>query len=274
MNVREPIQQLSRLQSVRRVYEALSKGPILGPPLRWLARGLLPVESRYWFNISAGLGEGLWLHLDPRFEMDYASGKYEPQIQNILSSHLRPGSVFYDVGAHIGVLSLLAARCVGRTGSVFAFEADPENVQRIEAHARRNMLDQIQTIPCAVWSSAGQLQFERASAQSSRNQGTVTAEGSVSSSNTVEIEAVSLDGFVSGHRPPTLIKVDVEGAEAAVLRGSEKVFAQGKPVLICEVHNERAAEEVSKWLVERGYTLEWLQGAPKFPRHLLASWRE
>jgi len=60
---------------------------------------------------------------------NYAGGEYEPPIQQALSKHLKAGSVFYDVGAHIGIVSLFAARLVGSKGAVFAFEAD---VQRHE----------------------------------------------------------------------------------------------------------------------------------------------
>jgi len=202
--------------------------------------------------------------------MDYAGGEYEPPIQQALSEHLKPGSVFYDVGAHVGIVSLFAARLVGRNGAVFAFEADPENADRIKEHVRRNILDQIQVVPCAVWSSSGHLRFERASAQSSRNQGSLASDLAVSGEDTIEVEAITLDDFVQRHDPPTLVKIDVEGAEAGVLRGSEKIFAQSKPVLICEVHCKQAADDVTRWLRGKAYTFEWLEDPLQLPCHLLA----
>jgi FkbM family methyltransferase len=202
--------------------------------------------------------------------MDYAGGKYEPLIQQKLSKHLAPGAVFYDVGAHIGIVSMFAAQIVGASGAVFAFEADPDNAERIKELVRRNMFDQIQVTPCAVWSSAGHLRFERASAQSSRNQGAIATVPPVGNDNTIEVEAIALNDFARTHPAPTLIKIDVEGAEADVLRGSEEIFARSKPVLICEVHHGQAAEDVTRWLNERGYTFEWLEASSQFPRHLLA----
>jgi len=242
----------------------------LGGFLRRLVRRVVPVEAHVWLRISGGLGKGLWAHLDPRFEMDYASGKYEPPIQQALSKHLEPGSVFYDVGAHVGIVSLFAARLVGTKGAVFAFEAYPDNAERIKEHVRRNMFPQIQVVPCAVWSSAGHLRFERASAQSSKNQGAIATGPLVGGENTIEVEAIALNDFARAHPAPTLIKIDVEGAEADVLRGSEEIFARSKPVLICEVHHGHAAEDVTRWLNERGYTFKWLEASAQFPRHLLA----
>jgi FkbM family methyltransferase len=202
------------------------------------------------------------------------SGVYEEAVERMLLLHLRPGSVFYDVGAHIGIMSLVAARLVGNRGTVFAFEADPANALRMEEHVRRNGFEQVHILSCAVWSSGGRLRFERASAQSSLNQGAIATEQAKTNAKTIDVEAITLDDFSRRHVPPDLIKIDVEGAEAAVLRGSEQVFKTKRPLLICEVHHEKALRDVSRWLLERKYSFEWLVDSPKFPRQLLATWHE
>lgn len=79
----------------------------------------------------------------------------------------------YDVGAHVGFISLVAAQLVGPEGKIFAFEADLENSARIFDHARMNRLPQIEVIRSAVWSTSKPLSFRRASGASSRNTGTV-----------------------------------------------------------------------------------------------------
>ncbi|HKQ88977.1 MAG TPA: FkbM family methyltransferase, partial [Candidatus Acidoferrales bacterium] len=244
----------------------------VGPPLRRLARRAIPPNTHLWFRISDGLGKGMWAFLDPRFETIYADGAYEAPLQRALSSHLHAGSVFYDVGAHIGIVSMFGARLVGENGRVFAFEADGDNAGRIQENLRRNKLDQVTVVPEAVWSSTGRLRFGRASAHSSRNQGAVATDSAAAGENTVEVNAISLDEFAKEHPSPTLIKIDVEGAEADVLRGGVQVFAQQKPVLICEVHHARAAQDVTQWLRERDYAFEWLEDSPNLPRHLVATW--
>lgn len=272
MNWKAPVHALSTSQPIRDLYSALRKTPIIGPALRQFVRGVLPAETRVWSRINVGLGKGLWIHLDPRFEMDYVSGIYEEAVERMLSSHLRPGSVFYDVGAHIGVLSLVAARVVGTQGAVFAFEADPANAARLEEHVQRNGFEQIHVVPCAVWSSGGRLPFERASAHSSLNQGAIAMKQAATTANTLDVEAIALDDFGRSHVLPDLIKIDVEGVEAAVLRGSEEIFTARKPVLICEIHHAEASREVTQWLSERNYSFEWLVNSPNLPRHLLARW--
>jgi FkbM family methyltransferase len=264
------IQELSMSSRARRAHVFVSRIPVVGTLLKKLVRIAVPVDTRLWLHISVGPRSSVWAHLDPRFEMEYASGKYEVQVQRELLSNLRPGSVFYDVGAHIGIVSMFAAQLVGAEGAVFAFEADPENARRIEEHVRRNKFNQIRLIPNAVWSSAGRLQFERASARSSRNQGAVSTEPNPGTGSIVEVEAIALDDYAEVSRPPTLIKVDVEGAEAEVLRGSERIFATFRPILICEVHHKQAEEDVTRWLKKKQYDFAWLENTDKFPRQLLA----
>jgi FkbM family methyltransferase len=260
----------SRFAIVRRSYEVLSKAPILGRPLKRFVRNVVPPGTRVWVSIASGLGKGFAVNLDTRFEMNYATGDYEPLIERALSTYLQHGSIFYDVGAHIGVISMVAARIVGPAGAVFAFEPDPGNVERIQVHASRNMLSNIRTISLAAWSSGGRLRFERGSTESSRNRGTVSTEPRSSSGDFIEVDAISLDEFARNHPPPALLKLDVEGAEASVLRGSEEIFRSAKPALICEVHSEQAARDVMRWLEGREYAFEWLQYESSFPRHLVA----
>jgi FkbM family methyltransferase len=273
MTWRTGLQNLTRVPAIRRTYDFFGNVPLLRSALRTIARAAIPRHTFLWFRVSSGLAEGLWVRVDPRFEMIYVDGEYEPTIQRILSQNLKPGFVFYDVGAHIGIVSMIGARLVGSEGEVFAFEAEPENTGRIEEHVRRNDLRQIQVVPRAVWSSSGTLRFSRASTQSSRNQGAVASNQSTEGGNVIEVPAVALDDFVKEHHLPTLIKIDVEGAEAQVLRGSEEVFARTKPVVICEVHHSEAAEDVGEWFLKRNYSIEWLEDSRSFPRHLVATWR-
>jgi FkbM family methyltransferase len=202
--------------------------------------------------------------------MDYATGNYEPLVENAMVSGLGTGSVFYDVGAHIGIFSLLAARIVGKSGSVFAFEADPDNAQRIREHARRNGLDQINVIPCAIWSSPGKLTFQRALPNSSRNQGAVSTDPQIRNEHMTEVEALSLDSFSLAHVAPTLIKIDIEGGETTALQGGEATFTSHGPMLICELHNIVAEEFVTQWLSSKHYTLRFLEESNAFPRHIVA----
>jgi FkbM family methyltransferase len=189
---------------------------------------------------------------------------------------LRPGGCFYDVGAHIGFYSLLAARLVGEEGCVVAFEPDPTNVAVLHENLSRNDLTEVDVIPVAVWNHSGHVTFQRSAAESpevSSRRGTVVgSNGEAPGSGRIKVEAVSLDEFARDHRLPTMIKIDVEGAEAEALQGAGSLIAQTRPILLVEVHHQPAATFLENQLRQGNYKMEWLARHPKFPfpRHLLA----
>ena len=272
MNWMSVVQQLSTSLPLRKIYTLANRVPILGSALRNFSRAAIPSDALVWKSIRSGPGKGLWIHLNPRYEMKYLEGDYEASVERILLSNLRPGTVFYDVGAHIGVFSLIAARNLGVQGSVFAFEPDPSNVRRIKEHASRNQLDAIRIIPKAVSCTDGRLRFQRASFQSSMNRGVLVEETLALQESAIEVDSITLDAVAREHAWPTLIKIDVEGSEAAVLQGSEEIFRFAKPLLVCEIHHEQASSDVTRWLLERGYKFQWLESSTEFPRHLLATY--
>ena len=257
--------------ALRSFYARIRGVPVLGDCSHYLVRQIMPAGTRFAIHVRKGAGEGLRLSLDPRYETEYAAGFHETALLECLAAHLKPGDVLYDVGAHIGYISLVAARLVGPQGKVFAFEADPENARRITGHAEMNALPQVELVGAAVWSERKTLSFYRAAATSSRNTGAVTTlEQGQSADGVIVVEAMTLDHFAADHRSPAVVKIDVEGAEEEVLKGAEEVFRRSKPTLICEVHNERAAEGVAAWLARMGYRSKWLTAGAEFPRHLVA----
>jgi FkbM family methyltransferase len=274
MNWMSVVERLSTSLPLRKIYAFANRVPILGSALKNISRVAIPSDALVWTSIRSGPGKGLWIHLNPRYEMEYLHGDYEAPVGRILLSNLRPGTVFYDVGAHIGMFSLIVARSLGAHGSVFVFEPDPSNVRRVKEHASRNQLDAIRIIPKAAWSTIGRLRFQRASFQSSMNRGVLVGGTSAAEESTIEVESITLDAVAREHALPSLIKIDVEGSEAAVLQGSEEIFRSAKPLLVCEIHHEQASYDVTRWLVARGYKFLWLESSTEFPRHLFATYAD
>ena len=83
-------------------------------------------------EVAAGDLKGYQVLLNLKTEKSRWLGTYEPELQAALRQFLRPGSTVYDVGANIGYISLLMAHNVGPDGKIFAFEALPVNVERIQ----------------------------------------------------------------------------------------------------------------------------------------------
>jgi FkbM family methyltransferase len=221
--------------------------------------------------VPTSTGTNMWMYLDARFEMGYRTGIYESSVQKVLVEHLGSGHVFYEVGAHIGFFSLLAAGLVGGTGEVVAFEPDPVNIELIQEHFRRNLLTHAHVVPIAAWSKTGSVHFTRGSELSSLNAGGIL-ETSPWGFNTdvIEVEAIALDDYVKSHRAPSLVKIDVEGAELHVLHGAQGLLSQYKPLVLCEVHSPELASQVENWLTENSYTVEWFANQAGLTRHLIA----
>ncbi|HEX5412935.1 MAG TPA: FkbM family methyltransferase [Terriglobia bacterium] len=254
--------------------------PVIGPALRRVERRLLPQGNRVWVRLDSGLAKGLWLQVDPYREQEYLRGTAETEVQEALAAHLKPDGCFFDVGAHIGVYSLVASRLVGPKGRVVAFEPDPLNAQLMREHAARNGLSNITVAQMAVWRSEGDVSFRRGGDQpmgkSSRRGSVVDSGLAMDSGETISVQAVSLDAFAADNHSPAVIKIDVEGAECEVLDGATGLLASAKPTLICEVHTAEAAAFIEEFLPARDYTIEWvpLRYAFPFPRHFVAAPRQ
>lgn len=222
-------------------------------------------------KVPTSVGTGIWMFLDARYEMGYRTGVYESTVQKVLVEHLHSGHIFYEVGAHVGFFSLLAAGLVGESGEVVSFEPDPVNVVLIQEHFRRNLLTQARVVPMAVWSKTGSVRFTRGSELSSLNAGGVLESSPWGfDTDVIEVNAIALDDYVQGHRAPSLVKIDVEGAELHVLNGARELLSHYKPFVLCEVHSPELASQVEDWLTENRYAVEWFADERALTQHLIA----
>ncbi|MGH9706401.1 MAG: FkbM family methyltransferase, partial [Candidatus Acidiferrales bacterium] len=193
----------------------------------------------------------------------YLRGTVEPDAQAAVASRLRPGNVFYDLGANIGFFSLFATRAIGAHGKVFSFEPDAVIAERLRRNVARNGLANIQIIEAGVWSASGRLGFAPA-AGSSPDRGLGTFIGADASAGK-EVRTLALDDFVLSAPPPDAIKCDVEGAEVEVFRGAEKLLRAHHPWILCEIHSQENGRALREFLSGFGYTFEIVD-----PSHILA----
>ena len=270
-----------------RTYLALKKSAGEGVLRRWpgIGRGLAQlkrlIERRFlrkvpvWLRIQSGLSQGMWMQLRLPGEAIIWRGEHEPAVQNAILAVVRPGAVVYDIGAHLGTMALGAARLVGDSGRVVAFDGDPENIARLRDHTARNGLgDRLRVVHAAVWSRTAidGIGFRRGA--TAKSQGGVQADGKrpvLGSGEVINVRAVTLDDIIgAGIPPPQLVKIDVEGGEYEVLRGGQRLFAKQRPLVIVEVHHQQASEQITSWLSEYQYCAQWNIPKEQFPRHLFA----
>jgi FkbM family methyltransferase len=238
--------------------------PVLGEFIHRVSHQVLPADEKVWAQVEAGALKGLWFELNPRTGQSYLRGEAESAVLQVLTQWLRPGMVFYDLGANIGLFTLLAGRLVGAAGKVYSFEPDAEAVGRLRRNVARNGLSNVTIVDMGVWSASGEVDFVPAGSSSpDSGTGKFIASGDATGTPT---RCIALDDFVRNAAPPDAIKCDVEGAEVEALRGAERLLQAHRPWILCEMHSE-ATDRASRELLSRlGYTFEAVDA-----NHVLAS---
>ncbi len=218
----------------------------------WASRMAFPANATRWVVVQRGMGQGLALLVYPRYELAFVRGDHEPAVQDLLSAWLRPGDIFFDVGAHVGFFSLIAARFVGPRGSVFAFEPDPDNFARFQANVARNRMDWVSATSVVVSDRHGVVAFARSSPASSRMEGTAAFGDAMTAAEKLTVQSVALDD----HYDPRegIVKIDVEGGEVLVLKGAPRLLLRGNLRWIVEAHTPELEAAVVEVFREANYS--------------------
>jgi FkbM family methyltransferase len=168
--------------------------------------------------------------------------KHEKVIFKYYRNHLNSNSIFYDVGANIGVHTVAASRkIVSGKGKVFSFEPDPENLNFLRENiALNDATSYCSIVPSAVGAMPGTLLFQRDTVSSAT--GRLALLGANSAQHDwmglapveISVDCTTLDEvvFQKMYPSPDLIKVDVEGAELLVLQGAQQLLHSRKPDII------------------------------------------
>jgi FkbM family methyltransferase len=239
-------------------------------PLAGLIRGTLNKAAPSGLavvNIAAGELEGMPMLLDMQNEKDFWLGTYEPEMQSALRELIRPGMTVYDVGANIGYVTLMLAKHVGVEGKVYAFEALPDNVDRLRRDVALNGFnDRVIVYAGAVAAEAGEVKF-----LVHPSGGMGKAAGSAGRTDEhyqreITVPGVSLDEFVyaQGNPPPQAVKMDIEGGEVMALPGMRRVLAEVRPLMLMELHGPESARAAWDALMAANYTI--CEMKPSYPR--------
>ena len=229
--------------------------PVLGGVLHALSHRILPSDQKVWAQVEAGPAKGIWLELNPRTGQNYWLGETEKTCQAVVAEKLRPGDVFYDLGANLGFFSLFAARLVGLAGKVFSFEPDVQIAERLSRNAWRNGFSNITVVGMGVWSASGTVNFVTADS-SSPDRGVGRFQQNDNRTNGIPARCVSLDDFVRGAPAPQAIKCDVEGAEVEAFRGAEDLLSTYHPWILCELHSREKDRAWRELIGGFGYSFE------------------
>ena len=257
------------------IKKLLYKIPFLSRQIRLSLNAAAP-DGLSEVTIAAGAAKGLRIILDLQSEKDYWLGTYESDLGAAARKLIQPGDVVYDVGANVGYVSLLSARLSGITGKIFAFEALPVNVDRLRKNISINafesriivthaaVIDTVQPVTFLTHPSGAMGKALGSAGRDELYNGRITVPG------------LALDTFVYGenHPAPDVIKIDIEGGEGSALAGMPRLLAEKRPILLIELHGEKAARQVWKYLRQHNYSVHQMRrGYPKVTHISSLDWK-
>lgn len=143
-------------------------------------------------------------------------GAYEPSMTKVFGELLSEGMVVVDVGANVGYYTLLAARCVGERGRVWAFEPEPQNFLELQYNIELNKFGHIVAAQCkAVSDATGSTKLFVSSVESGEHSLVPCRDRNKA---TIDVELARLDDIITGH--VDVLKTDTEGNDMRVLMGA------------------------------------------------------
>jgi FkbM family methyltransferase len=216
----------------------------------------IPIEIEEGINIIMQHSEHSFHYLGL-----FSGGGHEKAVAELFKDIVKEGMRVVDAGAHIGYYTLLAAKRVGKSGKVFAFEPEPYGYSLLSKNIELNQFDNVMLIGKAVSDKEGTARLwlppcrEAASIFAFRD----TDESTL-------VETITLDGFFKDNPSIDVIKMDIEGAEMAALKGAREIIDRNENLkMLLEFHplgilaSGHSPEELLRDLRANGFRLFFIR---------------
>lgn len=228
--------------------------------LRWGRLEVQVADGRFWVDMASNFG----------FRVTSDEG-YEPETKALLSSFLRPGMVFVDLGANEGFFSVVASRLVGTTGKVLAIEPQTRLGPVIRRNLELNNATNVTLAQVAVSAEAGVAEFNLAPDTNSGSSGLTRA--TRYANPTQAVRTLTLDACLQEHNlsKVDVMKIDIEGYEYEAVLGAKELFrSQMVRRVLIEIHENllsargRSPQDITDFLLSCGYERQERQGFEVF----------
>lgn len=169
----------------------------------------------------------------------YFEDDYELNNINFINNYVPNSSVIIDIGAHIGLLSIILGKKAGAKGKVYAFEPTLSTYQILKETIRINgMNDRVIPMNAAVAGEDGKAVFYVTDIKAHNSNSLANNRRNYGNERGVEVEVVSVDSFATKRKIDKVdfIKIDAEGAEYGVLKGASKVIEKDRPHMLLALH--------------------------------------
>lgn len=210
-------------------------------------------RSRFLLNLGNRDLESTFYYFMPE--------RYEPGTQQYIRQAVREGMLTLDIGAHIGLYTVLLAHQVGSSGRVYSFEPESKNFERLQKNVELNQFRQVRPFRIALsdTTSLSHLILNEHSNTGHALMREAETEGRSGRSWEV-VQTLTLDEFVEREKigKVDLMKIDTEGSEDLVLSGGRKTLSGGRiSEIICEIHSSHNTSPVGQ---DKVRTLFYAQG--------------
>lgn len=198
-----------------------------------------PLKNGSWFVLHRG---------NQLSELVFLEGAYEPLETLIVSRAVQSGDVVLDIGANVGYYTALLDKLVGPGGQVHSFEPGLGTFTRLEETKRLLKLERTSLYPKAISDQVGTIDFWLSTSGSDAQQSTVKVAALGKEIRRHQVEATTVDAFVSGLKAQgspgvAFVKCDIEGAELLMIKGAHDLLnSQNPPIWLIE-HNRAALTE-------------------------------
>lgn len=162
-------------------------------------------------------------------------GLYDYNEMHFMIRYLREEDSFLDIGANIGIYSIIAASKIN-SGSIYSFEALPENYARLQENIKLNRFQQVHAYPIAISDNKGTVALNIGEGDS------LPFISNSHTTNTISVATETLDNLLDNQdiSQLTLAKIDIEGAELLALKGAANLLEKQRPIV---------------WIMEINYTV-------------------
>jgi len=194
----------------------------------------------------------------------FKHGAYEPEVWAALENHADESEVVWDIGAHIGIFSIRAAES-SKVKAVYSFEAHPDNYATLQLNNGLNQ-QAYSPVNVALSDTEGTQVLHPAKELNTGTFSLSSAAQPAASGSGIEVKCTTVDAIAFGGdiKPPTLIKIDVEGWEINVLKGASRLLCEMPPKAIVfealvDSKGDLKDAEVRTCLESKGFKLERLK---------------
>lgn len=176
-------------------------------------------------------------------------GAFEPGELDAAFRLASPGTYAFDVGANIGLFASVMSRAVGPMGRVIAVEPAAGTVLQLRGNLERNQCNNVEVVEGAAAAAAGDTTLTLTDDPALHSAGGTLLKGH-RAAGAASVRAYTLDDLwvAAGQPSVSLVKIDVEGGEQAVLLGATQMISRCQPTLIIEVNDPTHLQRVAETL--------------------------